>query len=64
MPRENSKRLGVSRKKLRVTTVTAHSNAGDPLAAHQPHLRSLAHLTLAPTTPEVLAGHDIVFTRP
>ena len=44
-----------------VTTVTAHQNAGTPLIQHQPHLRSLAHLTLQPTTPEVLAGHDVVF---
>ena len=54
-------RLLASHPDIEITTVTAHSNAGDPLAAHQPHLRSLAHLTLAPTTPEVLAGHDIVF---
>ncbi|MCW2790969.1 MAG: N-acetyl-gamma-glutamyl-phosphate reductase, partial [Nocardioides sp.] len=27
----------------------------------QPHLRSLAHLTLTDTTPENLAGHDVVF---
>ena len=53
-------RLLASHPDIEITTVTAHSNAGDPLAAHQPHLRSLAHLTLAPTTPEVLAGHDIV----
>lgn len=44
-----------------IRTVTAHSSAGAPLIAHQPHLRSLAHLTLEPSTPEVLAGHDIVF---
>jgi N-acetyl-gamma-glutamyl-phosphate reductase len=44
-----------------VTTVTAHANAGQPLAAVQPHLRSLAHLTLLDTTPANLAGHDIVF---
>lgn len=44
-----------------VKTVTAHSNAGDPLIKHQPHLRSLQHLVLQPTTPEVLAGHDVVF---
>ena len=54
-------RLLASHPDIEITTVTAHSNAGDLLAAHQPHLRSLAHLTLAPTTPEVLAGHDIVF---
>ena len=46
---------------VEITTVTAHSSAGDPLVDHQPHLRSLRQLTLQPTTPEVLAGHDIVF---
>src|SRR5690606_39442476 len=44
-----------------VSTVTAHSNAGQPLVAVQPHLRSLEHLTLVDTTPENLAGHDVVF---
>jgi len=44
-----------------IRTVTAHSNAGQPLIEHHPHLRSLAHLTLQDTTPEILAGHDIVF---
>lgn len=44
-----------------VRTVTAHQNAGHPLIAHQPHLRSLAHLTLLETTAANLAGHDIVF---
>ncbi len=43
-----------------VRTVTAHANAGQPLIAHQPHLRSLAHLTLGETSPETLAGHDVV----
>jgi N-acetyl-gamma-glutamyl-phosphate reductase len=46
---------------VEIRTVTAHSNAGRPLLEHQPHLRSLAHLTLQETTPDVLAGHDIVF---
>jgi N-acetyl-gamma-glutamyl-phosphate reductase len=46
---------------VEIRTVTAHSNAGQPLVSHQPHLRSLAHLTLSETTPDVLAGHDIVF---
>ncbi|WP_203582159.1 N-acetyl-gamma-glutamyl-phosphate reductase [Microbacterium hibisci] len=46
---------------VEIRTVTAHSNAGQPLIQHQPHLRSLAHLTLSETSPEVLAGHDIVF---
>ena len=44
-----------------VRTVTAHSNAGQPLIAVQPHLRSYTHLTLKHTTAENLAGHDIVF---
>ena len=46
---------------VEIRTVTAHSNAGQPLIQHQPHLRSLAHLTLQDTTPDVLAGHDVVF---
>jgi len=54
-------RLLASHPDIEIATVTAHSNAGDPLVAHQPHLRSLRHLELQPTTPEVLAGHDIVF---
>jgi len=46
---------------LEVTTVTAFQNAGQPLVAVQPHLRSLAHLTLQETTHEVLSGADVVF---
>lgn len=46
---------------VEIRTVTAHSSAGQPLVQHQPHLRSLAHLTLVETSPETLAGHDIVF---
>lgn len=54
-------RLLADHPDVEIRTVTAHSNAGQPLVAHQPHLRSLAHLTLQDTTPEILAGHDIVF---
>jgi N-acetyl-gamma-glutamyl-phosphate reductase len=46
---------------VEIRTVTAHSNAGRPLVEQQPHLRSLAHLELQETTPEILAGHDVVF---
>jgi N-acetyl-gamma-glutamyl-phosphate reductase len=53
-------RLLASHPDIDIRTVTAHANAGQPLVAHQPHLRSLSHLTLEPTTPDVLAGHDIV----
>ncbi|MEW1836165.1 N-acetyl-gamma-glutamyl-phosphate reductase [Microbacterium sp. NPDC079995] len=54
-------RLLAAHPDVEIRTVTAHSNAGQPLIDHQPHLRSLAHLTLEDTTPEVLAGHDVVF---
>ncbi|WP_299091181.1 N-acetyl-gamma-glutamyl-phosphate reductase [uncultured Microbacterium sp.] len=54
-------RLLAAHPDVEIRTVTAHSNAGQPLIEHQPHLRSLAHLTLQATTPEILAGHDIVF---
>jgi N-acetyl-gamma-glutamyl-phosphate reductase len=54
-------RLLASHPDIEIRTVTAHSNAGQPLIQHQPHLRSLAGLTLQDTTPEILAGHDIVF---
>jgi N-acetyl-gamma-glutamyl-phosphate reductase len=54
-------RLLASHPDVEIRTVTAHSNAGQPLIQHQPHLRSLAHLTLQDTTPETLSGHDIVF---
>ncbi|MFT4305999.1 MAG: N-acetyl-gamma-glutamyl-phosphate reductase [Microbacterium sp.] len=54
-------RLLAAHPDVEIRTVTAHANAGQPLAVHQPHLRDLAHLTLRDTTPENLAGHDIVF---
>ncbi|MDQ4214151.1 N-acetyl-gamma-glutamyl-phosphate reductase [Microbacterium sp. ASV81] len=54
-------RLLANHPDIEIRTVTAHSNAGQMLSEHQPHLRSLAHLTLQDTTPEILAGHDIVF---
>jgi N-acetyl-gamma-glutamyl-phosphate reductase len=54
-------RILASHPEFQVITVTAFSNAGQSLATVQPHLRSLAHLTLVETTAENLAGHDIVF---
>jgi N-acetyl-gamma-glutamyl-phosphate reductase len=44
-----------------IRTVTAGSSAGSPLIDHQPHLRSLAGLTVRETSAETLAGHDVVF---
>lgn len=54
-------RLLAQHPELEVRTVTAHSNAGQPLVAVHPNLRSLASLTFQETTAEVLAGHDVVF---
>ncbi|MEU3015173.1 N-acetyl-gamma-glutamyl-phosphate reductase [Nocardia asteroides] len=47
--------------RLEIGALTAGSNAGTALGALQPHLLPLADRVLAETTPEVLAGHDIVF---
>lgn len=54
-------RLLAQHPDLEISTVTAHSNAGQPLASVQPHLRSLRELNLVETTPESLSGHDVVF---
>ncbi|QAY74290.1 N-acetyl-gamma-glutamyl-phosphate reductase [Agromyces protaetiae] len=54
-------RLLADHPDFEVRTVTAHSSAGQPLVAAQPHLRSYTHLTLKETSAETLAGHDVVF---
>lgn len=54
-------RLLSAHSEFEVRTVTGHSSAGDLLITHQPHLRSLSHLTLQATTSEVLDSHDVVF---
>jgi N-acetyl-gamma-glutamyl-phosphate reductase len=54
-------RLLSAHPEFEVTTVTAFQNAGQPLIALQPHLRSLDHLQLQPTDAATLAGHDVVF---
>lgn len=46
---------------LDLVTVTAHGNAGLPVGEIHPNLRSVADLVLAETTPEALAGADLVF---
>jgi len=53
-------RLAARHPALEVGALTAHSNAGARLGVTQPHLRSLADRVLEPTTPEALAGHDVV----
>lgn len=54
-------RIIASHPELTVTVVTAFSNAGQSLHQVQPHLRGLPDLPLSATTPEALAGVDIVF---
>lgn len=54
-------RLLARHPEFEIRTVTGHSSAGRPLIESQPHLRSLADLTLQPTEPDVLDGHDVVF---
>lgn len=53
-------RLLAAHPELDVVTVTANKNAGQSLGAVHPHLAPLG-LTLQPTTPDVLAGHDVIF---
>lgn len=54
-------RLLAHHPEVTIGAITAHSNAGARLGELQPHLRSLADRVLEDTTPEVLAGHDVVF---
>jgi N-acetyl-gamma-glutamyl-phosphate reductase len=53
-------RLLLGHPQVSIGAVTAHSNAGDTLGLHQPHLFPLADRVLEPTTVEVLSGHDAV----
>jgi len=54
-------RILAGHPEFEIGALTAGSNAGTELGAHQPHLRSLAGRVLAETTPGTLAGHDVVF---
>lgn len=54
-------RLLLSHPEIEIGAVTAGSNAGTLLGAHQPHLAPLAGRTLLETTDETLGGHDLVF---
>src|SRR5215217_3224482 len=54
-------RLLANHPDIEVGAITAHSNAGALLGDLQPHLHSLADRVLQETTPEALAGHDVVF---
>ncbi|MEU4833045.1 N-acetyl-gamma-glutamyl-phosphate reductase [Streptosporangium sp. NPDC023615] len=54
-------RLLLSHPGIGIGALTAASSAGTALGAHQPHLAPLADRILLETTPEHLAGHDLVF---
>lgn len=47
--------------RAQIGTVAAGRNAGSLLGEHQPHLVPLHARVLAETTPETLAGHEVVF---
>jgi len=54
-------RLLSGHPEVQIGAVTAGSSAGSRLGAAQPHLTPLADRVVEATTPEVLAGHDVVF---
>ena len=54
-------RLLLGHPHVEIGALTAGSSAGAPLSASQPHLVPLADRTVEETTPETLAGHDVVF---
>jgi N-acetyl-gamma-glutamyl-phosphate reductase len=54
-------RLLLAHPDVEIGTLTAGGNAGARLGALQPHLVPLADRVLADTTPDTLAGHDVVF---
>ncbi|WP_432101011.1 N-acetyl-gamma-glutamyl-phosphate reductase [Streptomyces sp. WAC 04229] len=54
-------RLLLAHPGVEIGALTGNSNAGQRLGVLQPHLLPLADRVLEATTPEVLAGHDVVF---
>ncbi|AUG76035.1 N-acetyl-gamma-glutamyl-phosphate reductase [Kitasatospora sp. MMS16-BH015] len=54
-------RLLLGHPEAEIGVLTGGSNAGARFGELQPHLLPLADRVLEPTTPEVLAGHDVVF---
>jgi N-acetyl-gamma-glutamyl-phosphate reductase len=54
-------RLLLAHPDVEIGTLTAGGSAGTRLGAHQPHLLPLTERVLEDTTPETLAGHDVVF---
>ena len=54
-------RLLLAHPTIEIGAVTAGTNAGERLGTLHPHLVPLADRVLQDTTPEILAGHDVVF---
>lgn len=54
-------RLLLQHPEVEIGALTAASTAGTRFGQHQPHLVPLADRIVAETTPESLAGHDVVF---
>lgn len=54
-------RLALAHPEVEIGALTAGDSAGTRLGAHQPHLPALADRELVDTTPQTLAGHDVVF---
>jgi N-acetyl-gamma-glutamyl-phosphate reductase len=54
-------RLLLGHPEAEIGALTSGGSAGTRLGEHQPHLLPLADRELADTTPETLAGHDVVF---
>ncbi len=54
-------RLLLAHPEAELGALTAGGSAGTRVGEHQPHLLPLADRVLQETTPEVLAGHDVVF---
>lgn len=54
-------RLLANHPEVEIGAITAHSSAGSRLGELQPHLLPLADREIVETTPENLAGHDVVF---
>ncbi|QJY49088.1 N-acetyl-gamma-glutamyl-phosphate reductase [Pseudonocardia broussonetiae] len=54
-------RLLLAHPDVEIGALTAGGSAGTTLGEHQPHLLPLADRVLLDTTPETLAGHDVVF---
>ena len=54
-------RLLLAHPRVTIGSLTAGANAGSRLGQHQPHLVPLADRLVDETSPETLAGHDVVF---